>query len=103
MIEKLKKRWNITSNTQFWLIMLTFAITGSLSAKLAKPICEYFGIFPDTYHPVLYWLIRLLIILPAYQVILLIVGTIFGQFKFFWEFEKKMIGIRPKKKTDEKH
>lgn len=98
MIEKLKKRWNITSNAQFWLIMLTFAVTGSLSAKLAKPICEYFGIFPDTYHPVLYWLIRLLIILPAYQVILLIVGTIFGQFKFFWEFEKKMIGIRPKKK-----
>lgn len=98
MIEKLKKRWNITSNAQFWFIMLTFAVTGSLSAKLAKPICEYFGIFPDTYHPVLYWLIRLLIILPAYQVILLIVGTIFGQFKFFWEFEKKMIGIRPKKK-----
>lgn len=98
MIEKSKKRWNITSNAQFWLIMLTFAVTGSLSAKLAKPICEYFGIFPDTYHPVLYWLIRLLIILPAYQVILLIVGTIFGQFKFFWEFEKKMIGIRPKKK-----
>lgn len=100
MLEKLKKRWNITSNIQLWLILLTFTVTGSLSAKLGKPICEYFGIFPDTYHPILYWTIRLLIILPAYQVILIIVGSLLGQFRFFWEFEKRMIGIRPKKNKE---
>ncbi|MDO5607171.1 MAG: diacylglyceryl transferase [Capnocytophaga sp.] len=99
MFEKLKKRWNITSNTQLTVILIVFAITGSLSAKLAKPVCDYFGIMPDSFHPVLYWTIRLLIILPVYQVLLILIGTLFGQFRFFWEFEKKMLGIR-KKKTE---
>lgn len=97
MLEKLKKRWAISSNTQLWIILIVFSITGSLSAKLAKPICEFLGIFPDSLHPILYWTIRILIVLPVYQVILLAVGTLFGQFRFFWNFEKKMIGLKPRK------
>lgn len=31
------------------------------------------------------------LILPVYQVFLLLYGFIFGQFKFFWEFEKRFI------------
>lgn len=44
--EKLKKRWGVTSNFQVAIIFTVFAITGTLSAKIAKPVCEYFGIFP---------------------------------------------------------
>ncbi|MDO4782059.1 MAG: diacylglyceryl transferase [Capnocytophaga felis] len=99
MLEKLKKRWNVTSNTQVWLILITFTITGSLSAKVSRPFCDYIGLDFNELNPVLAWILRLIIILPIYQIILLIVGTLLGQFRFFWEFEKKMLGIR-KQKTE---
>jgi hypothetical protein len=35
--------------------------------------------------------LRLLLIFPIYQILLVFVGFIFGQFSFFWEFEKKML------------
>jgi hypothetical protein len=40
-----------------------------------------------------YWFtpVRLLIIFPLYQVLLVLIGSLFGQFKFFWAFEKKML------------
>ncbi|GET46137.1 DUF6787 family protein [Capnocytophaga felis] len=97
MFEKLKKRWNVTSNTQVWLILITFTITGSLSAKVSRPFCDYIGLDFNDLNPVLAWILRLIIILPIYQIILLIVGTLLGQFRFFLEFEKKMLGIKKRK------
>ena len=86
----LKERWEITSNFQFFLIMLVFAITGSLSLIIAdllipiiigsKEIVSFFKI-----------IIRVVFIFPIYQFIILIVAFCFGQFKFFWKFEKKML------------
>ena len=38
-----------------------------------------------------YWLIRILLIFPLYQILLIIVGTLFGEFKYFWAIEKKDI------------
>jgi hypothetical protein len=37
--EELKKRWKITSNFQLAIIFIVFAITGSTSAWLSKPVC----------------------------------------------------------------
>ena len=38
------------------------------------------------------WLRYLLLILfPTYQVLLVVIGTLLGQHKFFWAFEKKML------------
>jgi hypothetical protein len=34
---------------------------------------------------------RLVLIFPIYQVLLVFIGAIFGQFSFFWKFEKKML------------
>jgi hypothetical protein len=39
----------------------------------------------------MYWPIRIALIFPIYQLTLPIAGFIFGQFKFFWEFEKKIL------------
>ena len=97
MLRKLKQRWNVTSNTRFWLILITFTITGSLSARISRPFCDYIGLDFNNLHPILAWTLRLIVILPIYQITLLIVGTLLGQFRFFWAFEKKMLGIRPKK------
>jgi|SRR5690606_7721289 len=98
-MEKLKQRWGVTSNFQLVVIFVVFAITGSASAKISGPFTEFIGISSDSIHPVLFWVIRLLVIFPIYQVLLVTIGWLFGQFNFFWNFEKKMLrrmGIRIK-------
>ncbi|MDD2987042.1 DUF6787 family protein [Flavobacterium sp.] len=89
-MEKLKKKWGVTSNFQFVVIFIVFAITGSLSAYLSKPFTNYVGLTEDNLG-YFYWPIRLIAIFPLYQVLLVFFGFIFGQFKFFWWFEKKML------------
>lgn len=91
LMKKLKERWGITSNKQLIIIFLVFAITGFSSLQLAKPFLSLIGI-PDTFEPHwLYRMLRLLLIFPIYQILLVFLGFIFGQFSFFWEFEKKML------------
>jgi|TARA_A100001011_G_C13979701_1_gene702770 hypothetical protein len=93
---RLKQKWNITSNFQLVVVFIVFGITGSMSVKVAKPILDFFNIHPEAFESIwggelLYWIIRILIVFPAYQVLLLFFGTIFLQFRFFWEFEKKIL------------
>ena len=89
-MEKLKKKWGVTSNFKFVVIFIVFAITGSLSAYLSKPITNYIGLTEENLSN-FYWPIRLIAIFPLYQVLLVFFGFVFGQFKFFWWFEKKML------------
>ncbi len=91
MWEKLKVKWGIESNFQMTIIFIVFAITGSTSVKVARPILEFIGI-NDAMSWFVYWPLRILIVLPVYQLLLICFGTLFGQFKFFWAFEKKMFG-----------
>ncbi|MGA0828911.1 MAG: DUF6787 family protein, partial [Flavobacteriaceae bacterium] len=41
--------------------------------------------------PVIYWPLRIGLIFPLYQLLLVFFGALFGQFRFFWNFEKKML------------
>lgn len=85
-----KQRWNIQSNAQLTVIIIVFALTGSASAWLSKPFCIWLGITKDELG---FWFtpVRLLLIFPIYQVLLVLIGFLFGQFAFFWKFEKKML------------
>ena len=73
---------------QLFIIFLVFAVSGSLSVIVSEPVVQYIGL-EIIDNVVLKTIVRIIIIFPLYQVILLIIGTIFGQFKYFWEFEKK--------------
>ena len=90
-MEKLKKRWGIKSNFQIFLILVVFAINGSFAAWVAKPITNFIGLSQETLNPFIFWPVRILLIFPIYQLTLPIVGLVFGQFKFFWNFEKKFL------------
>jgi len=90
-MKKLKQRWNITSNLQLTLILVVFAITGLSSLQLAKPFMELIGLTEKVIPYWVYRILRLVLIFPIYQVLLVLFGAIFGQFAFFWEFEKKML------------
>ncbi len=89
-MKKLKKRWNIKTNGQLFIVFLVFAITGSSAAKLAAPLTDFFEIKKEMgWH--IYWPFRILIILPIYQLLLVFYGWVFGELEFFWNFEKKML------------
>lgn len=89
-MDKLKQRWGIDSNFQIIIIFIVFAITGSTAAKLAAPICGFIELNEET-SPYVYWFVRILLIFPLYQILLVCFGWLFGQFSFFWKFEKKML------------
>ena len=90
-MKNLKKRWNITSNFQLTLILIVFAINGSFSAWVADPVTSLLNLSTDTVGQWIYYPTRILLIFPIYQITLPIVGFVFGQFKFFWNFEKKVL------------
>jgi hypothetical protein len=94
-LERLKERWGLKSNFQAIVVLCVFAINGSITAALTKPIYTYFGIESETS----IW-IKILafffIMLPVYNVLLLIIGGLAGQFQFFLDFEKRMFRIKKK-------
>jgi len=96
MFERLKKKWGIKSNKRLIIIFIVFAITGSTAAKIATPVASIFGI-DDHLSPFIYWPLRLLLIFPIYQILLIIFGWLFGEFYFFLNFVKKMLRIAQKK------
>ncbi|MEZ4857822.1 MAG: DUF6787 family protein [Flavobacteriaceae bacterium] len=89
-IKRLKTRWGVDTNWRVFVIFTVFAITGTTAAKLAGPLTEVLNISKDL-HPLIYWPIRIIIILPIYKILLLIFGWIFGEFPFFKHFVKKML------------
>ena len=93
---RLKTKWKVKSNWQLVIIFVVFAITGSSSVKAGQPILHYLHITPETFQEMflgntVYWVLRIVLIFPVYQVMLLFFGTLFFQFPFFWEFEKKIL------------
>lgn len=93
---RLKKKWALQYRWEFIAVFLVFAVTGSASARISGPVLEAFGfdraIFEsEWYWSLTYWIIRLLAIFPVYQILLIVFAFFFGQFRFFWDFEKKML------------
>ena len=90
-MEKFKNRWGIKHNYQLVVIFIVFAVTGSTSSYISKPILAWLGLSKDAVSPWIYYPLYIILIFPAYQVLLLFFGFISGQIKFFWAFEKKML------------
>ena len=90
-MKRLKDKWEITSNFQLIIILIVFSVTGSLAVWVAKPILELVGLDRSAVTAWIFWPIRIAIIFPIYQVMIVVIGALFGQFKFFWAFEKKML------------
>lgn len=90
-MEKLKSRWGIEHNWQIIVIIIVFAVTGSTASYIGKPILNYFNITSETLGSFGYWTTRIIILFIMYQFLLVFFGWLFGQYKFFWNFEKKML------------
>lgn len=97
-IKKLMLRWKLESAFQVVIVLVVFACTGFTVLFIKKPILHFLA--GEQGDSVTASVIYYLLILPLYNVILLAYGFLFGQFNFFWEFEKRFfnrIFRRPKK------
>jgi len=86
-LENLKAKWSL-NGTQVLIVLIVFACTGFTVLFLKKPILALIIPTVDAqwWHSLIYYIF----ILPIYNVVLLFYGFIFGQFSFFWQFEKRM-------------
>ncbi len=93
MFEKLKKRWNVTSNFQVTKILVVFALTGSSSAKVTGPLLKLSPVLAglDTLYFNMIYVVATLIL---YQFLLLFFGWVFGEKEFFILFLKKFFRKR---------
>ena len=91
-MKKLKERWGITSNFQIIIIFIVFGITGSVSAVISGPLTEYL-IGEANINSFIKFLIRIIVLTPIYQVLLLFFGLIFFQFNFCFKFVKKFLSL----------
>ena len=96
MLNRLKEKWDIKSNFQIIVILIVFALTGSASVKFAEPVLDFLSINITTFEnfslgKLFYYFLRIIIVFPIYQILLILIGTLLFQFKFFWKFEKKIL------------
>lgn len=82
-INRLRTKWGIESAWQITAILLAFSLAG-MSILFIRPMYwGFLGFTEDTsmWIQVPVWLI---LVFPTYQVMLLVFGTLLGQFRFFW-------------------
>ena len=101
MLQKLKEKWGISTPFQMIIVFIVFGVTGSVAAKVSGPIVAFLPL--DNLPALIYWPLRLLIIFPVYQILLIWFGFMFGAivsvltfkkdkfiFKFFFNLSIKM-------------
>tara|TARA_B100000900_G_C20429755_1_gene654454 strand:- start:418 stop:684 length:267 start_codon:yes stop_codon:yes gene_type:complete len=82
-MEQLKKIFKVSSTYQLIVVFVVFGITGSLSLFISDYILEILNLSN--------FIISILTVLIIYQILLIIIGTLFGEFKYFWAMEKKIL------------
>lgn len=87
MFKKLQQKWKV-NGTDLALILCTFAVTGTLTAWISRQITGWLDV--EKYSAG-WWALKIGVLLIGYQVIILIVGFCFGQFRFFWNYEQKIL------------
>jgi hypothetical protein len=91
IFKKLEEKWILNYKWEMIRVFIVFAITGSSSLFVGRPVIKLLGITKENLNPLLYWVLFIIIGLVFYQILLVTFGWLFGQFRFFWEFEKKML------------
>ena len=92
-MDKLKDLFRVSSTYQLIVVFIVFGITGSLSLVVSDYISGFFNL--DSI------ILSVIFVLVIYQFLLIIIGTLFGEFDYFWEMEKKIISrFKLKKNTN---
>ena len=91
-MNKIRNLFNVENNFQLLKVNIVFAVTGTMSVYFAGIIITFIGLDPYILGSFFYWVLRIMLLIPVYQVLLIIIGSIFGEFEYFWRIERKMLG-----------
>ncbi len=91
MINNLINFFGANSKLHLLKIFIIFGLAGSLSVFLSEPLLQLISIEKFISNKFIYWLIRLIIIFPIYQFVLIGVAMVFGEFRYFKKFFIKFI------------
>ena len=91
MIQKLVDKFNAKSKIHLLVIFLVFGLSGSISLWISSPIMLALDLKNIFNNFALYIFFRVLIIIPIYQILLIVIATFFGEFQYFCKFEKKIL------------
>ena len=92
IMNKIRDIFKVETNFQLLKVNVVFAITGTLSVYFAGIVIDFLGLDPYVLGSFFYWSLRIILLLPVYQFLLIIIGSIFGEFEYFWKIERKMLG-----------
>ena len=91
MMQKMIKVFHASSLSHLVIIFTVFAITGSLSVTVTEPIIQFINLKSFiTFYP-FYLIVKILIVLICYNILLITFGTLAGQFKYFFNMQKKSL------------
>ena len=88
--KRLENKWIVEYKWEMIRIFLVFAITGSSSAFISKPIMNTIGFTKENLNVFVYWFLYVIIGLIFYQILLISIAWIFGQYAFFRDFLKRL-------------
>ena len=83
MINNLINFFGANSKLHLLKIFIIFGLAGSLSVILSEPLLQLVSIENFISNKFMYWLIRLILIFPIYQFVLIGLAFVFGEFRYF--------------------
>ena len=86
--QRLQERWGVDARRAA-IILLVFICTGFTIMFLKHPVVKWF--VGDGEQSLTFSILYYVLILPVYNVFLLLYGALFGQFTFFLAFEKRLL------------
>ncbi len=91
MLDKFIKIFKANSLSHLIIIFIVFGITGSLSVVLSEPILSFLRLDEITNYVAINLLLRVLVVLIVYQILLILVGALFGQFDYFRKIQRRFL------------
>ena len=89
-LERFKQKQGIAQTRDLFIIATVFSLSGASITLTVRPLYNYaFQHIAHVPFP-LKALAYVLFAVPVYQCFLLVYGFLFGQYKYFWERQKKM-------------
>jgi hypothetical protein len=85
---RLKTRWGVTD----WgmvAIILAFSLAGSTVLKIGRPLVD--AILPENTPTWLWWTVKVIVIVPIYEVLLVSFGSLLGQKRFFRDKQRRAL------------
>ncbi len=91
MINNLISFFGANSKFHLFKIFIIFGLAGSLSVILSEPLLQLVSIDNYISNKFFYWLVRLILIFPIYQFVLIGLAFVFGELRYFKKFFIKFI------------